>query len=245
MIGNRRGLLVFVLLGAGMLTLPRFLAGRSGEIDAHENARGFRILRTDALTVQMDPLIGIPAEDEELPAPVARETLAQVLFRDGTSRLTPQVAYFTDVNCPQCRIMDRWLYNVPATRAQITIHDLPLLGPTSVLAARAIAAAKAVGQSDGLRRRFNRTRLVAEPNAIRAIGESIGLDPDTLIAGMQSERVNESIGESLWAAAELAIPGTPSLVIGDLLVIGRIEEVTFDRLLEAYHPAPELGSAFA
>ena len=36
----------------------------------------------------------------------------------------------------------------------------------------------------------------------------------------------------------LGIPGTPALVIGDVVVIGRIEEAQFDRLLARYRPAP-------
>ena len=235
---KRRGLLAFALLGGAMLALPRVLSGLNTDTVAHESAPGFRLLRTDAVSLRMDPLIGLQDTQSEGPAATVPEDLCAVLFRDGQNPAIPQVAYFTDANCPQCRILDRWLKDVPPGEAEITVHDLPLLGPGSIAAARAIGAAGLMGAEAQMRARLHRSRVSPNPAYLRQIAEGLDLDAGRLLTNLERPEVDARISDSLGAAAELGIPGTPALVIGDVVVIGRIEESQFDRLIARYRPAP-------
>lgn len=235
---KRRGLLVFALLGGAMLALPRLLSGRGTETVAHESAPGFRLLRTDAVSLRMDPFVGLDSAQADRPVSVVPGDLCAALFRDGRTPDRPQVAYFTDANCPQCRILDRWLKDVPESRAEITVHDLPLLGPSSVAAARAIGAAGLMDAEPQMRARLHRSRVSPNPAYLRQIAEGLNLDAGRLLANLERPEVDRRISESLGAAAQLGIPGTPALVIGDVVVIGRIEQAQFDRLIDRYQPAP-------
>lgn len=235
---DRRGLLAFAVLAAAMLALPRLLSRLDSEVVALDEAPGFRLLRTDALSVRMDPFIGLDQTPDGMPPTLDPVDLCASLFRDGGTAEAPQIAYFTDANCPQCRILDRWLKDIPDSRAEITVHDLPLLGPTSIAAARAIAAARLMGADVAMRGRLHRSRVVPGAAYLRSVADGMGLDAGRLISYTDRPEVERSIGESLGAAMRLGIPGTPSLVIGDLVVIGRIEEAEFDRLLARYRPAP-------
>ena len=235
---KRRGLLAFALLGAAMLAVPRLLSGRGETITAHDRAPGFRLLQTDAVSLRMDPFVGLDNTQSGDPVAVTPDDLCAVLFGGGIYSDRPQVAYFTDANCPQCRILDRWLKDIPPSAAEITVHDLPLLGPSSIAAARAIGAAGLMGAEAQMRARLHRSRVSPDPAYLRQIADGLGLDAGRLLANLERPEVDARISEILGAAAMLGIPGTPALVIGDVVVIGRIEEAQFDRLLARYRPAP-------
>lgn len=233
---RRRTLLVFALLGAGMLSLPRLLQ-RGPTASADKELQGFRRMETGDISAQFDPFVGLDSGSDELPPSIAPRDLCRALFADAASPV-PQIAYFTDVNCPQCRIMDRWLYSVGPSEAEIVQHDLPYLGPTSVAAARAIHAAEQFGAGTAMRTRLNRTRFAADDAYLAQVAQGMGLDATALVEASKSPAVDQQIGEVLGLAEELRLPGTPSLIIGDLIVVGRIDEPTFSRLLSEYQPAP-------
>ncbi|MEM1363687.1 MAG: DsbA family protein [Pseudomonadota bacterium] len=233
---RRRTLLVFALLGAGMLSLPRLLQ-RGPAASADKELQGFRRMETGDISAQFNPFVGLDSSPDGLPASIAPRDLCAALFADAASPL-PQVAYFTDVNCPQCRIMDRWLYTIGSQEAEITIHDLPYLGPSSVAAARAIQAAAQFGAGSAMRTRLNRTRFAAEKAYLAEVAHGMGLNAEALVAATTSPAVKQQIGEALGLGKELRLPGTPSLVIGDMIVVGRIDEATFGRLLREYRPPP-------
>lgn len=89
-----------------------------------------------------------------------------------------------------------------------------------------------------MRNRLHRSRVSPEPTYLRDIARGLDLDGGRLLANLERPEVDARISETLGTAALLGIPGTPSLVIGDVVVIGRIEETQFDRLLASYRPAP-------
>lgn len=235
---NRRGLLVFAILGAGMLALPRIWPEHLPEIRGDSPEPGFRVLETGALSPRQDPFIGLNAPITDQPAPRSPTDLCAVLFRDGGDPSQAQIAYFTDANCPQCRAMERWFPGAIRENAQITTHDLPLLGPGSLTAARAVAAADMLGAGAAMRARLHRSRVQADPAYLREIAKGMGVDAQALLSKMALPETEARIADTLGAAARLGIPGTPALVIGELLVIGRIEEAMFHRLLAHYQPPP-------
>jgi len=235
---NRRGLLIFATLGAGMLALPRLWPKRISDMTTESAEPGFRMLETGALSARQDPFIGLNTRPEGYPAPRDPDDLCAVLFRDGPDREKPQIAYFTDANCPQCRLMERWFPGVAAREAQITTHDLALLGDGSLAAARAIGAARYMNAAPAMRARLHRSRVQAEPAYLSELAISLELDPAALRKNLERPEIDQVIGDSLGASARLGIPGTPALVIGDLVVLGRIEEARFQNLMALYRPAP-------
>jgi hypothetical protein len=168
--------------------------------------------------------LGIGTEAVE-PLPEAR--LCATLFaRPGPG--TP-VAVFTDAYCPNCRLMDPML----AGRGDLAVtwHDLPLLGEASETAARALAAAELQNGTIALREEFLKTGFAPVPSRLARAATAAGLDAGRLIADMDSPAVAARLAETRAAAQALGIWGTPAIVVGKSVVLGRLRSDGLDRLL--------------
>jgi len=163
---------------------------------------------------------------EVTPLPASR--LCEALFR--TAGPGTPVAVFTDAYCPNCRVMDPML----ASRGDLALtwHELPLLGEASEAAARALTAAELQGSYLALKREILGTAFAPVPSRIARIAEAAGLDADRLIRDMDGEAVATRLAETRSAASTLAVWGTPALVIGTSVVMGRLRSEDLDRLLD-------------
>ena len=106
---------------------------------------------------------------------------------------------------------------------RLVYKDLPILGPPSVLGARALLSAQKQGGYERLRTAI----MGAPPNisleSLRATAQMIGLDLDRLQRDMDDPAVQRRIDDNLRLARELGITGTPAMVIGSNLVSGEVE----------------------
>ena len=166
--------------------------------------------------------IGAP---EITPLPASR--LCETLFRTATAGR--QVAVFTDAYCPNCRIMDPML----ASRSDLALtwHELPLLGDASEAAARALTAADLQGGYLALKRQLLGTAFAPIPSRIARAATAAGLDADRLIRDMEGDAVAARLTETRGAAQTLGIWGTPAIVIGTSVVMGRLRRDDLDHLL--------------
>lgn len=230
---NRRGLLA---LGAGaalIAGLPRLwaLMAPSTATVPHPDLPGFRILEAGSISGRIDPFAGIADPDLDKISTVLPQDLCAALFQTPRLPGAVQVAFFTDINCPYCRIMEGWIAKLPPTVAAVTWHDLPLLGPGSVAGARAIGAARLQGAEPALRARLHRTRFQPDAAYLTNLAGSLGVDAPRLLTDMQSPAIEARISESLGLATLFGIPGTPALVVGDTLAVGALAQKDFDDLL--------------
>jgi predicted DsbA family dithiol-disulfide isomerase len=233
--GSRRGFLALFGAMLALAVLPRVwpLLRGPGQAQPHPQVRGFSILDAGPVSSQIDPLAGIPDPDADRIAAAKIGDVCAALFRQQTVDGAVPVAFFTDINCPFCRAMERWLQEVPATEAAVTWHDLPLLGNTSVAAARAVAAAGLQGKADAMRARLHRTRFTPDPTYLRALAGSLDLDPDRLLAAMYGPQAEAGIAQSLGLSALFGFPGTPALVVGGAVAVGQRSREEFEQLLAA------------
>lgn len=242
---NRRGLLVFAAAGAVAVAAPRiwssFAPPPSGT--PIPGLPGFSRLDDSPVSGTVDPLAGIGAPDPDAimpaPMPAAGPALCAALFRDGIVPGTVPVAFFTDINCPFCRVMERWLPDLDGTRAALTWHDLPLLGPTSRAAARAVAAAHLQGAGDAMRARLHRARLQPTPDYIRGLADGIGLDADRLLRDMTGAAVTARIAQSLGLFHGFRAAGTPTIVVGGTVAVGQRSEAVVAGLIDTAAARPD------
>lgn len=235
---NRRGLLVFAGAGAVALALPRvwtaFAPAPLGVPIA--GLPGFVRIDDRDISGRVDPLAGLDAPDPDAiapaPMPASGPALCAALFRDGIAPGTVPVAFFTDINCPFCRAMERWLPDIAPDRASLTWHDLPLLGPASRMAARAVAAASLQGAGDTMRARLHRARLVPTPDYIRDLAGGMDLDADRLVADMTGPAATDRVAQSLGLFYGFGAAGTPSLVVGNMLAVGQRSEAAVGTLID-------------
>lgn len=134
------------------------------------------------------------------------------------------VVEFYDVRCPYCRrmlpVMAELVKRDPDVR--IVYKDIPILGPASVLGARALLAAQKQGGYD----RLYNVLMTGSPNIdldlLQAAATKLGLDWPRLRRDMDSPTVNARIQRNLALAHSLGIEGTPAYVIGRQLLPGAV-----------------------
>jgi protein-disulfide isomerase len=135
------------------------------------------------------------------------------------------VVEFYDVRCPYCRrmvpVMAELLKHDP--RVRLVFKDIPILGPGSVLGAKALLAA----QNQGGYTRLHALLMTGNPNIdtdrLKQASERAGLDWARLQRDMDSTAVAERIKANLALAHQLSINGTPAYVIGRQLLPGAVE----------------------
>jgi len=135
------------------------------------------------------------------------------------------VVEFYDVRCPYCRSM----LSVDAEmlrrdrNIRLVYKDIPILGPGSVVAARAVLAA----QRHGGFQRLHDALMAGTPNidqeVVHAAAQRLGLDWDKLQRDMTDPAIQTRIDANLQMAHALQIDGTPAYVIGDQLLSGAVE----------------------
>lgn len=167
---------------------------------------------------------------------------AELLFDDPNSVVigNPQgsvnLVEFYDYRCPYCREVhgdiNRLIEENPDLRVvmkQFPVKDSPGEAPVSLIAARAAMAAEKQGRfkpfHDAL---FEAPRPLTEAG-VYAIAKDAGLDVNRLKQDMQAADITQHIRDSLFLANQLGINGTPSFVVGDVLIPGL---VSYDVLQE-------------
>lgn len=145
------------------------------------------------------------------------------------------IVEFYDTNCPYCRTlnpeMDKFLasdHNV-----KLVYKDLPILGPSSVLGAKALLAA----QRQGGYLRLRTALMQLPPNAtlatIKQAAVKLGLNWPRLKRDMNDPAIQQRIDGNLKLAQALGIDGTPALIVGDQLVPGMVDRADLQKLVAA------------
>ena len=173
----------------------------------------------------------------------AREAIAEnraALFRDAADpvRGNPTGAVtlveFTDARCPYCKqlhtAMTELMRRNPDVR--VVLKDLPVLGPNSVLAARALLAAQRQGRYGPLHDALMALREDLTEPVIRREAEKAGIDWARLRREMDDPAIADRIARNRRMAELLRIEGTPAVVIGDTLLPGAVDLATLERLVE-------------
>jgi protein-disulfide isomerase len=135
------------------------------------------------------------------------------------------IVEFYDPRCPYCRKM---LPGIEAMLKQdrglrLVYKDIPVLGPPSVMEARAIVAAQM--QGGYMKMQTALMNNPAQPSAamIRQVAKDTGLDADKLLSDMNGAEVTQRIRGNMDLAHVLKVEGTPAFVVGDRLIPGAVD----------------------
>ena len=211
---------------------------------------GFRALEAGgAVSGAQAVFFGLDATPPDPEQMALRETLraapCAALFEggrgpDGTETTVP-MAYFTDYNCPNCRVLETRIAALEAEAPgaiRLIRHQLPLLGPASEAASRAALAAERQGKRAALHARLISTRLVSDRALIAAIAESAGLDAARLLRDMDAPEIDRHLARSAALADLFGFYGTPGAVLGRSAFMGAIPAATLAALVEAEAAGP-------
>ena len=220
------------LLGL-FLALPATAQGLTEAQRAEVLAILRRALAEDP-TILRDALAAMDSADQAASAETQRRTIraqADALLRDaadpvrGNASGAITIVEFFDARCSYCRAMHQTLEEMLRRNrdVRLVLKDMPILGPNSVLASRAMLAAQRQGKYLPLHDALMRLREEVNEAVLRREAERLGLDWPRLRREMDDPAIARKIEANLGLARALDIQGTPALVIGDIIIPGAME----------------------
>jgi len=135
------------------------------------------------------------------------------------------VVEFYDVRCPYCRRMLPVVADLVRQdpKVRIVYKDIPILGPASVVGAKAVLAA----QRQGGYQKLHDIIMSGSPNvtedSLSVDTRRAGLDWARLRRDMEDPSIQHRIDGNLELARALGIDGTPAYVIGGKLFPGALD----------------------
>lgn len=131
---------------------------------------------------------------------------------------------FFDYRCGYCKrftsVLERIVKQDPKLR--VVYKEFPVLGEDSFRAAQAALAARAQGYYLEFHEALMKADGPLTDEAIMSVAKTVGLDVRRLKRDMETPKVANILGNNHKLAAALDIDGTPTLVIGDLVVRGAV-----------------------
>lgn len=153
----------------------------------------------------------------------------------GNSDGSVRVIEFFDYRCGHCRSMAPIVDDVVNEDSDVAVAmiEYPVLGRESELAARfALAAALQDGYAT-FHRALMFTTIPYTDEALMELGTNLGMDAERLKTDAYGDEVEAIMLDNLRIGKALGVSGTPTFVIGDLLVVGAIDKGSFTGLVAA------------
>lgn len=200
---------------------------------------GFHKLVTsaDGLSAGLaDPFAGItvPGAEQSEPAfTLNAQNMDAVLFETPARSDLVRLAYFTDYNCPYCRVLGKELNQLGREEENIHIswQEMPLLGETSELGARAAIAARVQDAYLPFHRRLNTGIVRINRDYIRTISDDLSLNFNQLERDMFSAQTSAKLAQAMAVREAFGVIGTPFLLVERIAINGRVSMPMLRRLI--------------
>jgi protein-disulfide isomerase len=190
----------------------------------HAVSRGLICLLAAALLQGCAPR----AQQSQEPAPVSSQVVAAIsadtqLLSAGARQPDVQIVEYMDYNCPYCRAMVPDLHRLlqADSHLQIIYKEWPILGDTSVYAARSALAASWQGKyltaHDAL---IGSTRDLDHTSDVDSVLGAAGVDLTRLAVDRDrhASEITALLARSEQETQAAGIKGTPALLVGRQLV---------------------------
>lgn len=170
-------------------------------------------------------------QEANQPKPEDVKQNAEGLFNNAGSpkagRGSIKIAYFFDFNCGHCARQSDTIKAVleKNKNVEVVYKSLPVLGPSSELAARAAMAAHLQSKFKVFYEETYKTREKT-PESLKAIAKKVGLDVAKWEKDFAGEAVSAEIAHVRDLASKMKINGTPFLAIApDQVFPGRVDQL--------------------
>ena len=145
------------------------------------------------------------------------------------------IVEFFDYQCPYCKRVLPTVQTLLKTDGNIryVFKEFPILGPQSVVAARAALAAWKLDRDRYVPFHIAllQTRGRLSEQKILGVAAEIGLDVERLRAAMADPAIDKILARNAKLARALDINGTPAFVIGETVVPGAVDLETLTALV--------------
>ena len=121
---------------------------------------------------------------------------------------------------------------------RIVYKEFPILGPDSLLAAKAALAANEQGKYIPFHRALYEARGHVNESTVMEVAKKVGLDLARLKADMQAPEIGNHLEQNVSLAQSLGINGTPGWVIGDHVFTGATDLKSLQTTIAAARKSP-------
>lgn len=169
----------------------------------------------------------VKAELEKASAQAAAAR-ASTLLRDPNSPVlgNPQgdvtLVKFTDYQCSYCKAADPRIEKLIAddSKVRVVVKEFPILGPVSVVAAKAALASQKQGKYTAYHRAMMGYRGKLTNEDVFAMAAKVGLDVNKLKADMESPEVTDQLIDTFNLARALKVSLTPGYIVNATVLSG-------------------------
>ena len=237
-------LIVFCALA--VMTLPVHAADLSPEMRGQIEAVVKSYLLKNPEIIRDASAVLAAREEAEKAAAVAKALAGsrEALERDpgspvgGNPRGDVTVVEFFDYNCGYCKRV------APAVKAlikadanvRLVYKEFAILGPTSLLGAKAALAAQRQGKYVAFHEALFELPEISEAT-LKDLSGRLGLDHARLTRDMQDPAIAAQIARDHELARSLDINGTPGFVIGNRLIPGAVETEVLQQVVNEQRAA--------
>ena len=207
---------VVALIRQELVQDPSILRDAIASLQAQDQASQAQA-QGNAIASAQKALVGNPA-DPEIGNPQARVSVVE----------------FYDTRCPYCREMRSEVTALARQDPDIRVvfKDIPILGPNSVLEARALLAAQRQGGYAAMQAAIMSDNAPPTEAALRATATRLGMNANRLMQDMNDPAISARLAANTALAQSLGINGTPAFVIGSQLVPGAISLDDLQKLVD-------------
>jgi protein-disulfide isomerase len=138
------------------------------------------------------------------------------------------VVEFFDYQCPFCKAAEPRLKDLVKEDGNIklVIKDFPILGPVSVVAAKAALASERQGKHTVFQNALMERKGQLTEDRIFRVAESVGLDVDQLKKDMAAPEIADQLIENFNLARKLKISVVPGYIVGGNVLSGLSSETS-------------------
>ncbi len=239
---------LFALLAALLFTAPA-IAQDSQPFTAEQKAALTQLVREVLVKnpeILIEAMNALETKQQAEAGKAAKAAIAanrKAIFDDGVSYVAGNpkgdvtIVEFFDYRCGYCKQVQPSLMTLlkEDSKVRLVLKELPVLGPESVVAARAAVAA--MEQNQGAKYLdFHNAMMefrgqITEAEVLR-LAAAAKLDIAKLKTDMSAPKTEQILRANLALADTLGIQGTPGFVIGDQLVPGAVPLETLRQLVK-------------
>lgn len=139
----------------------------------------------------------------------------------NTKNPTQELVLFMDPYCGYCKKFHGELGTLLNTNkdVRVTFIDVPIMGPGSFVAIKALLAAKEQNKYDQLQQAIFSADKHLSKKQILKIAKSLGIDTKQLEKDMKSKAIQAQVNRNEALVKTLGMSGTPTLIIGESKVV--------------------------
>ena len=196
---------------------------------------------TEAVTI-------LQQREEEAATKAVTEAIAKNRTQLTASKTSPvggnpkgdvTLVEFFDYNCGYCKRTQPELEAAVAEdgKVRLVYKEFPILGPSSVVAAKVALAAQKQGKYQAVHDALMGHKGPLDEDTVLALAKSAGADMARLQKDMDDDAVQAEIDANLKLAQELGVRGTPAFIVGDTMIPGAVDRASLVEVVKSVRAA--------